>query len=362
MTAPPIPATIDELTCDWLNEALAESLPDAQVRDFSTVEIGSDSGFMGSLARVALVCEGSGGPESLIVKFTSSDEHVRAIANFMRAYEREIMFYRDLSAEAPCRAPHHWFSAMDPGAGNFILGIEDMREARIGDQVKGASKEDAFDVVRMLARLHARYRESQRLSQLTWMPGLAELLEMALPILTGAQEPFRKKFGESMAGDTGALQKATIEALPAFIAKYAGEPNTVIHMDPRLDNIAFEEGSGTDRVRLFDWQAAVKGPAIYDLMYFVVGSIPTGLRQQIETDLIEAYLDELTRAGVPDYSAEALWSDYRHALAAMLAVILVNGEILKDDRRHDALGRLIVERYTRAMLDHDTRSVLKALS
>lgn len=357
MTELSVPFTVQDLTPGWLTTALGGS----RVESFRAETIGGDTGFLGALARVTPIYGGSPGPKSLIVKFASSDESVRAIANFMRAYEREVMFYRELALDVPCRPPAHLFSAMDLAAGRFVLGLEDMAEAEIGDQVAGGSEADAFDVVRMLARLHAHYWQSEKLNEMPWMPDLTEVLEMALPILVGAQAAFRERFSDVMAGDTAAQQPEAIEMLPRFIEKYADEARTIIHMDTRLDNIAFEEGSGVDRIRLFDWQIAAKGPAAYDLMYFIVGSLEIDLRRRIEPALISAYYDELIASGVRAYAMDELMLDYRMALASMLAVILANGEVLKDDPRHLAIGKLIVKRYTTAMLDHDTKAVLTSL-
>ncbi len=358
MTELSVPPSIDGLTPEWLSTALGTAPGDVTVTAFSVEPIGGNKGFLGELARITPTYDGASGPGSLIVKFASSNDGVRTLANFMHAYEREIMFYRNLAHDAPCRPPAPYFSGMDIEAGQFVLGLEDMADARIGDQIEGASEADAFDVVRMLARLHGHYWQSPKLDDSPWMPELTDTLDMALPILVAAQDAFREKFSDAMAGDTASMQPETVELLPKFIASYAEEARTIIHMDPRLDNIAFEAGTGAERIRLFDWQIASKGPAAYDLMYFIAGSIETDLRRKIETDLIASYHEELVAVGVTDYSHDKLMLDYRRSLASMLAVILANGEVLKDDPEHLAMGNLIVNRYTTAMLDHDTKSIL----
>jgi hypothetical protein len=65
-----LPLTVDELTVDWLQLAMAEVLRGAKIREFSAEIIGVGEGFMGQLARVRLgyADDVTDAPKSVIAK------------------------------------------------------------------------------------------------------------------------------------------------------------------------------------------------------------------------------------------------------------------------------------------------------
>ncbi|MHB8576765.1 MAG: protein kinase family protein, partial [Dehalococcoidia bacterium] len=173
MTTATVPATLDEVTPEWLTHALREGglLGDAAVTGMQRQIIGEGSGFVGLLARLTLEYDRSieGAPRTLIVKLPSSMPMARALANFFRFYEREIRFYREVAQQSTLRTPRCYASAMDPAAGNFILLLEDLSAFRLGDQLASCSIDDARLAIEELARFHADWWESPRLEALDWM-------------------------------------------------------------------------------------------------------------------------------------------------------------------------------------------------
>ena len=111
-----IPAGPQEITPQWLTHALRQSgtITDATVRSFESKTIGEGAGFMGQLAQVALLYEGSeaGVPRSLIAKFPSDIPENRDIGNLFRFYEREARFYQEIADEVELRTPRRYYNAM----------------------------------------------------------------------------------------------------------------------------------------------------------------------------------------------------------------------------------------------------------
>ena len=99
-----IPAGPDELTPEWLTQALHQTgtITDATVGSFDSKTIGEGAGFIGQLAQVALSYEGSeaGAPRSLIAKFPSNVPENRDVGNHFHFYERETRFYQEIAIRA----------------------------------------------------------------------------------------------------------------------------------------------------------------------------------------------------------------------------------------------------------------------
>lgn len=95
------------------------------------------------------------GPSTVIAKFASPAADNRAVAATYDMYGREVHFYRHLADRVPIRTPRCLAAEYDADTHDFVLLLEDLSECRTGDQVAGASYEDAVNVVQTLGRLHA---------------------------------------------------------------------------------------------------------------------------------------------------------------------------------------------------------------
>ena len=70
-----------------------------------------------------------------------------------RFYEREIRFYQEIASRTAVRVPRDYFSAFDAANGDFVLVLEDMAPARLGDPMAGCS----FDEVQSAASAITRF-------------------------------------------------------------------------------------------------------------------------------------------------------------------------------------------------------------
>ena len=112
-----IPFHADDLTVEWLTEALQASgaLTHAHVTALTTQLLGNEKGSTGQLVRVSLDYDAdhTDAPRSLIAKFSAADPQARAMPHAMGFYEREVRFYQQLAHESPLRTPRCYFSAID---------------------------------------------------------------------------------------------------------------------------------------------------------------------------------------------------------------------------------------------------------
>ncbi|PYV29185.1 MAG: hypothetical protein DMG22_23655, partial [Acidobacteria bacterium] len=51
-------------------------------------------------------------------------------------------------------------------------------------------------------------------------------------------------------------------------------PRTIIHGDYRLDNLFFGQAGGVDTLAAIDWQISARGRGVFDVAYFIAGSLP----------------------------------------------------------------------------------------
>lgn len=132
-----------ELTAEWLTHALKNggAIEAEHVTSYGATIIGEGTGFMGQLANLRLTYDRpeAGAPASLIAKFPAAAQENRDLAMFFHFYEREVGFYQHIAGHVALRTPRCYFSAFEPSNGDFVLLLEDLSPAVVGDQVAGCA-------------------------------------------------------------------------------------------------------------------------------------------------------------------------------------------------------------------------------
>ena len=149
----------------------------------------------------------------------------------------------------------------------------------------------------------------------------------------------------------GALFEEANAAFPRVVRKLSSRPATLAHCDPRIENVAFADGSGPARVRLYDWQLVSRGPGAYDLMYFMVQSIETDVRRKIQDELVATYHTALVDAGVTGYGIEELQDDMSTAACMMWGFLSAVGNIVHPDEKGREIAERTVPRFFALMRD-----------
>jgi len=136
-----IPRSPAEITPAWLTGVLRETnvIGDANIVSITTEAIGAGAGFLGQLARLNLTYDRdeAGAPGAVIAKLPALDPGGRGVANAFRFYEREIRFYEDVAADTHMSIPRRYYSAMDVEGDEYLLLLEDMAPAVVGDEAPG---------------------------------------------------------------------------------------------------------------------------------------------------------------------------------------------------------------------------------
>jgi thiamine kinase-like enzyme len=135
----------------------------------------------------------------------------------------------------------------------------------------------------------------------------------------------------------------------AVLDKLAESPWTLVHADYRLDNLFF---TGDNALSVVDWQIISRGPAAFDLAYFMTGSVKPADRRAWETELLHEYHKSLEEGGVSNYSFEQLHEDYRRSvLFCFLYAVIIIGQMDISGERGQALFQASLERTVTAIME-----------
>jgi hypothetical protein len=304
-----------------------------------------------TLARVVpSYAAGASGPASLVAKIPTDEPGRVAIGQMLRVWEREARFYTELAPRLPVRTPHCYYAGGDVDSGIFAVLLEDLAAFEGGGQLVGATPAQTEAAVDWLARFHAAESGGEHVAGLEWLPATASnpMYQGLGPMLEAVWPLFVDKFGaRTPPGTLGWVEKM----IPRWNESMAEHwlPPTVVHADFRIDNLFFDGGGGRGgeiTVIALDWQSIAYGEGLYDVAYFLGGSVPTDRRRTTERDLVASYGRTMRDLGVEVPDDETLFDFYRRAvLMAMTVGALLMGQIdLTVNQRAVDLANIAVER------------------
>lgn len=368
MPALSIPANPAAVTAEWMTEVLhlSGALPGpSSVASIEIEPLGAGVGIMGELARIRLSYAGDRGaaPASVIVKSPSAFEENRAQGVGLGMYEAEIRFMRELDANTTVRTPRVFLADIVSGTAEFVVVMEDLGHLVMGDQVEGVSPQQARDAVKAMADLHACWWGKVQTPAMEWVPSVVhariEGLAQMWPALWAG---FNAKFASSLPEGGAEAGELIANNYWRVMQKISQWPWTLLHQDFRVDNLFFDAGSA-EPVVVIDWQGIGRGPGIYDLCYFLGGSLTTPDRRGHEASLVQAYHDRIVQHGVTDYSFEQLWHDYRFGhLTSCSTAVLVGATFDLANERGLALVDTLASRHFQAVIDHRSTEMLSELN
>ena len=355
----------ENVTTDWLSRTLSHRFgwKKVPVRSVSIEPLEECSSLLSRVTRLRIDYDSSEScwPTTLIGKFPASAPEPRSIARSFRFYERETLFYLELSDTVSLPVPQCFFAAYEAETDLFTLLLEDISGARAVDQIAGYSKEEAYVTLAALARFHAANWNFRRDHFPSWMPCWNDgwLMRAVRDSYVKAYPQFVLGFGSELPSRVLELSKKLGSNIELVAALLAGPPTTVAHGDVRGDNLLLTSGRTTELAALLDWQIVAIGKGAFDLGYFLSLSGPTELRRLIEQNCLRNYLEILRDCGVRDYKYEELLEDYRTSLLYTLVYVVITcGFTDLSDPHATTLARTILERCLAAISDHDAWDIL----
>lgn len=363
-----IPRTPADVTAEWLTAALrgTQTITKSSVTSFDMEpDIAAGKGFMGQLARIAVRYDEPelGAPASIIAKFPTHGPENRYVADLFRLYETETRFYEELADKVDLRTPRRYHSARAADSTDFILLMEDLAPARVGDQVAGCPKAHAELAIRELAKFHATWWESPRLVSLDWVWAFNHPVRSAAAVAgyTQAWTPFKEIWAKQVPAPLLELGEQFASKIPKLLDRLAAPPVTISHGDYRLDNLFFATPEGGDPLAVVDWQIMTLGNGLFDLAYFMSSAVPPADRRAMEMDLLHMYHDILTEGGVKGYDFDQCLLDYRtSALFCWQYAVIILGSLDTANERGLALFTDVLDRFVSAIVDLKAAELLPA--
>ena len=311
-----LPLSVDDVDAAWLGEVLRASgalAADDVVADLAFEEVGVGIGLLGSLHRIRYRSR-QGGPASVVVKLPADNE-LRATADALGLYRREVDFYQQLAEEVPLTTPRAHVALAAAESTDFVLVLEDLCGLEPADQLAGLTPEQADLAVDAIAGLHAWAWEDE--------PLLARLAPSFPPLRNDATLAlYPGYFDAGWASYLSRLEREPGEELQVVARRWASDlpsflddlaaPATLCHGDYRADNLFFGSGTGGGSVAVVDFQLVHQGCGMSDVAYLVAQSI-VGASAADHERLVRRYCDALAAHGVT-YPWDDAWRRYRIAV------------------------------------------------
>jgi Ecdysteroid kinase-like family len=275
-----------DLTAAWLTAAIGAG----PVADFAVERIGT--GQMSECYRIRLnyADAGSDGPESVVLKVAATDPVSRQTGSALGLYEREVRFYGDIAPRlagpiAPC-----YQAAIDTSTGVFDLLLGDAGPAVVGDEITGATIEQARLGVVELGRLQGPLLGDTALAEASWLNRETPLNQAMIASLYAG---FLDRYGDQIAPEHRVVCERLVAAFDGYVEAEANRIQGLVHGDYRLDNMLFGTAGADRALTVVDWQTVSRGPALTDLSYFLGCALRTQDRRDHCDALLRAYHEAL---------------------------------------------------------------------
>ena len=311
---------------------------------------------MSECYRVALTyADGGAGPDSVVLKVAASDPVSRQTGLALGLYEREVRFYTDIAPRingplAPC-----YRAGFDGTTGAFHLLLGDAGPAIVGDEIRGATIEQATLALAELGRLHAPLLGDTATAQAEWLNRESPMNQAVIAQLYAG---FAERYRDQIAPEHRVVCERLVAGFDAYLAGEgaADRRHGLVHGDYRLDNMLFGE-SGADRpLTVVDWQTVTWGPAMTDVAYFLGCALTVENRRTHCDTLLRAYHDALGRD--PAISLDEVRDGVRRQSFFGVTMAIVSPMLVKQTERGDQMFMAMLQRHCQHVLDTDALAIL----
>jgi hypothetical protein len=349
-----------DLTASWLTDAIGAGA----IAGFGVERIGT--GQMSECYRVRLnyadPVGDAGSPESVVLKVAATDPMSRQTGAALGLYEREVRFYQDVAPRlggpiAPC------YHASVDATGVFDLLLGDAGPAAVGDEIAGATTEQASLAVVELGRLHGPLLGDTSLAEAPWLNRESPLSQaMITPLYAG----FIDRFGDQIAPEHRLVCERLVAAFDGYLALEKEEEaegyriRGLVHGDYRLDNMLFGTDGADRALTVVDWQTVSWGPALTDLAYFLGCALRSEDRRAQYDTLLRAYHEALGPAA-PITLADVREGVRRQGFFGVMMAI-VSSMLVERTERGDRMFMTMLQRHCEHVLDTDALATLPGAS
>lgn len=347
--APAVLDLTDEIDPVWLATVLEPSFPGIAIAAITARPIGA--GNVSDTVHLAIdyAHRPDGAPDAVVAKFRPRAPEVHQHGLNSGAYHREIGAYRAISERSACRIPTLFH--VDGDETNINLIIEDLTAAMAGSQVAGCGMPEAAAVLRELALLHATFTPLDDATAPAWPIRMGDVADYWAGLAArGSALAQQRYIGRLSAADLETVAAGADVARDWFLLPQSRL--TLTHGDPRVDNVLFERTPAGVGAVLLDWQVTGLRNPMYDVGYFLSGSIDVEDRRRHENELLAGYLDAFASV-TAGYSTQEATEDLRTQILSGLLITTAAIAVLPDVEAVNTLILALLERNCAAAQDWD---------
>ncbi|KAL2856503.1 kinase-like domain-containing protein [Aspergillus pseudoustus] len=343
---------IEDVTHEFLTQALGRS-----VSSFTTERIGT--GQVGECHRIALgYAANESGPATAVLKLGASGHLSRASGMKLGIYERESRFYSEIAPELNSPVVVKCYDTVfDRDRDAFHILLEDISPATVGDEIKGATLEQARLAIGALGKIQ---KASLATTHPDWVgdthpPSQVYLQQLWLGFLA--------RYGSRVKPEQQQVVTRWLACFDTYAAKMKSitRNRCLVHGDYRLDNMLFKyEGDSPVSVLAVDWQMLNMGSIFQDLAYFIGMSIPTELRRDNINELLQVYIEAFGTS--PPFTLEECLEGIREQCFWGLPLAFASPMILEQTDRGDEMFLTMLDRLVSYVIDLNSVETLPPAS
>jgi len=349
-----LPATLTDLTPDWLTAALKES---GALSVGTVTHLDVNVGAKWHIAETAIVSVTYFDdaefvlPGRYFVKLARFDDPLEPVL------PGENAFYRQWEA-AELPIPRCYGAFFDKKTCLSCLILQDLSEThRATPWPEQLDQPDCETAIRALASIHGYfwYKPNE-----TDEPGIDRLIENET-ILARDFQSVLPGFFDAMGSELSIEKRKLIETAFARFPELKserlkdGRPATIVHGDPHAWNVMFpKERTSPPSCVFIDWEDWRYDAGAADLAYMMALNRNPNWRARYEQDLLALYHDALMATTDTDYSRDDLMLDYRIGLLQHVVVPVY----LQQFRPEDTIWRDHLERWFAAIDDLDCMALI----
>ena len=351
-----IPATMKDLTPEWFTSIL--DIPENNyIESVKLQPLGEKDSVSGYIYRVKLSYSSKiqEAPQSIVLKMPRSRSQRTPF--LLKAYIREVRFYQKLAPNMGIPVPKLIYADVDTETSDYILALEDFPESTNVRNETGATLDQTYTLLEIMAKFHANNWLSSELSKYKFLNNLENIIEMMNSGLPQCVPLFLSRFSQYIEPDMMKVIEKLPEYFRAIVTPLLDSPQTIVHNDYAMKNILIITDSNETSFVLVDWANVAQGPGVRDVSFFIGTSVPSEVRTEFEFKFLRHYWDCLRKDGVSGYSFDSLVEDYRRTVVIDLARMVFFGGREFFNSMYESIIRQDIKRRTGSVKELDLNSL-----
>lgn len=338
-----LPRTLDDITPEWLTEAMSGQFPGARVTSVRPLQVTASTA---TKARLGLTYVGDPAgiaPHTVVAKgglFGHPHEE-----SLQPLYRNEALFYRDVAPSVDIELPRCFAAVTDQSSGLVVLDDLVSHNVRFGEGRAPLHPDEVAAALEYQASYHAHFWD--RPAELEKL-GLMDLSGFLRDFFSGLAPHFEIESSHDHNEPTlravrdaqEIMQDRTrfADAVRKVWTMNEDSPPCLIHFDTHLGNMYFDH---TGAARWLDWQLCGRGCWAWDVAYFIIGSLTPDDRGAHEHDLLDHYRGALGGHGVTPPDRDEAWLAYRRNAIWGLSWTLVPEVMQAHENRYPIIARFL---------------------